>query len=369
MNGNNKRKTNKYSGRYVTFVTLGVLAALILFIVLFLSLYKPGVNDNPAFSTETTTTTSDTAVSVDPYARKKGFYTFLIAGTDNISNSTDVLMLASLDTVNNKVSIIQIPRDTYVNKAVGGYTSVTRVNSVYAAAYNKAVNGGARSASARHTAMKDLKGRLEESLCVNLDYYMLISTESFRKIIDTVGGIWFDVPRDMNYDDPEQGLSIHLKAGYQKLDGAQAEGLIRFRSGYAQGDLDRVKMRADFMRAMMVQVKENMSADTLAKIAGELISSVDSSVSLSDAIYFARAVYAVPSSSVEVVTLSGSTVMNPANNTWNYYVLNKSRALADINKYMNVFSGDIQTALFDSKGFFTDSVNTGHAYINNYYLS
>lgn len=352
----------------MTFVTLGVLCALILFVALFLSLYKPGVNDGPAFNTETTTS-DNTQVNVDPYARKKGYYTFLIAGTDNISNSTDVLMMASFDTVNNNVSIVQIPRDTFVNKSVGGYTSVTRVNSVFAAAFNREVNGGTRAASARHIAMKDLKSRLESSLCVNLDYYVLVNTDSFCKIVDAVGGIWFDVPEDMDYEDPEQELFIHLKAGYQKLDGKAAEGLIRFRQGYAQGDLDRVNMRADFLKAMITQVKENLTADSLAKIIGELISSIDTSVSISDAVYFARALYSVPSEKITVATLSGSTVRNPENGTWNYYVLNRAKALADVNKYLNVFSGDIEAGLFDPKGFFTDSANENHAYINNYYIS
>ena len=217
--------------------------------------------------------------------------------------------------------------------------------------------------------MKDLKSRLEASLCVNLDYYALVSTSSFRKIVDAIGGVWFDVPEDMDYDDPEQGLSIHLKKGNQLLDGKAAEGLIRFRSGYAQGDLDRVSVRANFLRAMMKQVKENLTADALATIVGELLTSVDSSVSLTDAVYFAKQLYSVSSEKFTVTTLSGSSVMNPQTGAWSYYVINKNNALADINKYLNVFSGDIAANLFDSKGFFTDSDNEAQAYINNYYLS
>lgn len=368
-----KNENQHLSGKLVTIVTLGVLAVLIITVALFMSLYKPGVEEKPHFTTdkqtETTTTSQDTQISTDPYSRKKGYYTFLIAGTDVISNNTDVLMMASLDTVKGEVNIVQIPRDTFVNKTVGGYQTVTRVNSVYAAAYNRSTASGSRGATARHVAMKDLKARLEASLCVNLDYYALVSTSSFRKIVDAIGGVWFDVPEDMDYDDPEQGLSIHLKKGNQLLDGKAAEGLIRFRSGYAQGDLDRVSVRANFLRAMMKQVKENLTADALATIVSELLTSVDSSVSLTDAVYFAKQLYSVSSEKFTVTTLSGSSVMNPQTGAWSYYVINKNNALADINKYLNVFSGDIAANLFDSKGFFTDSENEAHAYINNYYLS
>lgn len=376
MNG---KKTNgrprRLSGKFVTIVTLAVLAALIVAVALFMSLYKPGVEEKPHFPTGTTTetppditTTDDKPTSVDPYKRKKGYYTFLIAGTDVISNNTDVLMLASIDTEKGEISIVQIPRDTFVNKTVGGYSNVTRVNSVYAAAYNRAIKT-TRSESARHIAMKDLKSRLEANLCVNIDYYVLVNTSSFRRIVDAVGGVWFDVPNDMNYDDPEQGLSIHLKKGYQLLDGKAAEGLIRFREGYARGDLDRVSVRAEFLSAMMKQVKENMTADALAAIVGELLTSVDTSVPLTDAVYFAKQIYAIPSEKLVVTTLSGSSVMNPDTGVWSYYVINKRKALDDINKYLNVFSGDISADLFDSKGFFTDAENESHAYINNYYLS
>ena len=377
MNGKNSGGGQRQlSDKFVTIVTLTVLAALIVAVALFMSLYKPGVEEKPHFPTGTTTetppditTADDKQTSVDSYKRKKGYYTFLIAGTDVISNNTDVLMLASIDTEKGEINIIQIPRDTFVNKKVGGYQTVTRVNSVYAAAYNRSTKAGTRGESARHIAMKELKARLEESLCVNIDYYALVNTSSFRRIVDAVGGVWFDVPKDMDYDDPEQGLSIHLKEGYQLLDGKAAEGLIRFRSGYAQGDLGRVSVRADFISAMVKQVKENMTADALVAIVGELLTSVDTSVPLTDAVYFARQLYSVPSDRLTVRTISGSPVMNPDTGVWSYYVINKSKALDDINKYMNVFSGDVSAELFDAKGFFTDSENESHAYINNYYIS
>ena len=145
--------------------------------------------------------------------------------------------------------------------------------------------------------------------------------------------------------------------------------MIRFRSGYAQGDLGRVSVRADFLSAMVKQVKENMTADALVAIVGEILTSVDTSVPLTDAVYFARQLYSVPSDGLTVRTISGSPVMNPDTGVWSYYVINKSKALDDINRYLNVFSGDIPAKLFDAKGFFTDAGNESHAYINDYYIS
>ena len=60
-------------------------------------------------------------------------------------------------------------------------------------------------------------------------YYVVISNNALVQLVDEIGGVEFDVPIDMNYDDSTQDLAIHLKKGVQKLNGEQAEGLVRFR--------------------------------------------------------------------------------------------------------------------------------------------
>lgn len=351
----------------ITLISLSVLIALILLVVIFISIYKPAKPE--AGVTSESTTTDSAPVNVDPTARKKGYYTFLLAGVDNVSNSTDVLMLISLDSVNNSINVVSVPRDTYINKTVGGYLSITRINSVYSAEYNHELYNGTRSSSARHIAMKALCKKLENNMGITIDYYMLVNTEAFRGIVDAVGGIYFDVPRDMDYDDEGQNLHIHLKAGYQLLDGAAAEGLVRYRKGYAHGDIDRVNVRASFMKEMIKQVKEKLNIETTIKIIGELIGSVDTSISLTQAIARAREVYSVPNENIKFMTISGSSVMNPANGTWTYFVMNRRGVIEDINKYLNVFERDIDESTFDPRGFFTDAVNEENAYINEYYNS
>ena len=51
----------------------------------------------------------------------------------------------------------------------------------------------------------------------------------FRNIIDAIGGVEFDVPIRMFYNDPEQNLHIDLQKGKQLLNGKKAEMLVRFR--------------------------------------------------------------------------------------------------------------------------------------------
>ena len=95
--------------------------------------------------------------------RKRGYKTYLIAGTDTTSNNTDVLMLASFDTVSGEVKILQIPRDTYVNRDVTGYSSVKRVNGIYAAEYAKAASAGLSQSNCKKRAMEALCSVLEKA--------------------------------------------------------------------------------------------------------------------------------------------------------------------------------------------------------------
>lgn len=95
---------------------------------------------------------------------------------------------------------------------------------------------------------------------LNVQYYLNIDTEALRKVVDSIGGVYFDVPIDMDYDDPSQNLYIHLKAGYQLLDGDKAEQVLRFRhnnngtsypTSYGDNDLGRMKTQRAFIEAVI----------------------------------------------------------------------------------------------------------------------
>ena len=365
-----KRKIKKS----VLFTAFAIAGIIILTIMLTFIFYSPKVDDKPHFSTlpnEGVGAKDTDSEASSLYERKEGFYTFLIAGIDAFSNNTDVLMLASLDTKNKKIEIVQIPRDTYINKTVGGYTSLTRVNAIFAAEYNRQVKNGISSRSARTLAMQDLVRRLSETLCINIDEYVLIDTKGFRSVIDAVGGIDYEVPRDMFYEDPAQDLYIDLKAGYQHLDGAQCEQLIRYRSGYATGDIGRVDMRGDFMTRVFAQVKNQVSVDAMLKLIRdkELIYKINTSMSLMDMLAYVRMAYRLDDDSVSVRTLSGSVVQNPETGAWIYYCLNKKEALKDVNECLNIYKTDIDIAIFDRNGFFSGTKGASDHYLYAYYNS
>lgn len=324
--------------------------------------FRPDVSTQIPFETGGETVDVDAPiVETGPYARKPGCYTFLVAGVDDASRNTDVMMLVLLNTNDKKINVVQLPRDTFINKTVGGYSYAVTVNAMYSSHYHVY-----QTEDRRERAMRSVCDRLEQSLCMKIDRYILVDTATFRTAVDSVGGIDFDVPMNMDYDDPYQDLHIHLKAGMQTLYGSDAEGLIRFRSGYSSGDLDRIDTRADFMRAALSQVKSKMTVSAFLAIAQSLRESMVTDITPEEMIYFARAAYVVPDESLTVKTIGGSVVQNDVTGAWRYFCLNKESARADVNRYLNVFTESIPESIFDAEGFFTDA---SVRYLDDYYQS
>lgn len=170
-------------------------------------------------------------------ARKRGNSTILLAGTDASGDRSDTIMLLNIDRKAGKLSLMSIPRDTKVNST---YTP-HKINAAYG------VNGSGEQ------GMDALMEYVSECIGFRPDGYMLIDLNVFVELVDLMGGVRFDVPCDMYYNDPTQDLYINLQAGEQKLNGEQAMGVVRFRSGYAMADLERVNVQRDFLSAALHQ--------------------------------------------------------------------------------------------------------------------
>lgn len=183
--------------------------------------------------------------------RVDGRYTLLLAGVDEDGVRTDTMMLCGVDTTAQTAAVMSLPRDTLV--MLDG--APTKLNAVYA-------HGGMG-----HEGMRALSDQVTDMLGLPVDGYCLVSLDALAQAVDLLGGVWFDVPVDMQYDDPWQDLHIDLQAGYQKLDGQSAAHLLRYRSGYFNADLGRVEVQQDFMKAMAEQC---LDLGSLTKLSGIL---------------------------------------------------------------------------------------------------
>ena len=256
--------------------------------------------------------------------RREGVATVLLIGTDASGARTDALMLLTADQQAGQLSLVSIPRDTLVN---GTYT-VPKINSVYAAN-----NGGTEG-------IEMLMTRVEQCVGFRPDGYILVRLDAFAEFVDTLGGVEFDVPMDMFYNDPTQELYIALEAGKQLLSGEEALGLVRFRSGYADADLGRVQVQRDFLAALIDQA---VSPNGIAKaplLLDVFRRNAETDLTAGHFLWLAKTALLSDLHNIETVTLPGSA-RNIGDGS--YYVLDPASVAQTVNTYCNPLTREITT--------------------------
>jgi len=313
----------------------------------------PPVTD-PKVTDDVTTAPPDTDSPDVPgvkFTRNKDSINFLVLGMDKMSASTDVVMIVNFNTATNNMSVVQVPRDTYI-QCTDGKTG--RVNAIYAHFVNLSPNS-MTAKEQRKYAMEKTVESIEQGLCIQIDYYALIFLDAFKETVDAMGGVWVDVPFDMYYvdDTPGQELYVDLKAGYQKLDGDKAEQFIRFRSGYLLADISRMDAQKIFISAMLKQLKSDLTVTKAVNIAKSVLDNLTTDISLADAQYYVTKLFNVDLSKMTMVTMAGDGCRTGTSGAW-MYVVSRSAALDTVNKYLNVYNEDIPDEIFDSAGRLTN---------------
>lgn len=173
---------------------------------------------------------------------------------------TDTIMVASYNPNTQKATLLSIPRDTYTGKNAAKATAYEKINALY---------GRKHRPDETLAAVNEITG-------LDIQYYVVVQTEALIKLVDVIGGVTFNVPIDMKYDDPTQDLHIDLKAGEQLLDGDKAEQLVRFRHNnngtsypeeYGDNDTGRMRTQREFI---MQVIKQTAKPENIFKI-GEIL--------------------------------------------------------------------------------------------------
>ena len=182
-------------------------------------------------------------------SKNVGVINFLLLGVDKGGMRSDTIMLASLNGKTKEVNVLSIPRDTRVAFGSNYY----KINAAIGIG-DQEVRKGNLDAPEEMTIKK-----VKMLTGMPIHYFMTIDFDAFIEIIDILGGVDFEVPFNMVYNDPAQNLHINLKKGMQHLDGKMAHDFVRFRKGdpgykgYATGDLGRIEAQQAFMRALAEQ--------------------------------------------------------------------------------------------------------------------
>ncbi len=235
---------------------------------------------------------------------------FLVVGVDKNESLTDSIMVFGYDNENNKISVVSIPRDTYVTLSPSQVKTLQKEGHTVPASGVMKINAVNVYGGKKH-GMEYLQQEIEEILGIKIHYYAVVNLEGFRHIVDTIGGVWFDVPAGgLYYSDPMQNLQINIKGGHQLLDGKNAEGLVRFRHGYAAQDLKRVEVQQQFFKEFL---KQFMDKDTLVKNAPSLLMDfltyVNTNFSVTDLPKYASCLTKIDVNNVWSTTLPGYATM------------------------------------------------------------
>lgn len=290
----------------------------------------------------------------EKYVIKDGVYNILVVGHDDAALLADVTMIVNINTTENSITVMQLPRDTFLSLNV----PTNRVNAAFNTFYNQHYAGSYDKTIP--LAMEELEKMYEKSLCINIHHTAVLSLAGFRSIVNIMGGVGVYVPEGMYYEDPEQDLYINIPSGYQWLNGAQAEGFIRFRSGYSQGDLGRVSAQKVFVTALFDQAKntiKNANVSVLTEIATNISKYLTTNLSVSDLIFYAKAFTNIDMNNIQMLTIPGNMVGE-------YYVVNRAGALNAINDHFNIYENEITDSIFDRNGIFNLA---GDPWINDYY--
>ena len=251
--------------------------------------------------------------------RKPYFYTILVSGVDDHNGGSDTNILVAVDAENDYIYGVSIPRDT---KAV-----INGKNHKINFAYN---SGG--------TAL--LAETISQQLGIPVDFTVTVDLDGFAALVNAIGGVDFEVPISMNYDDPYQDLHIHFSAGMQHLSGAEALKVVRFRhnndgSGYGSEDIGRMQTQQAFLKTVAAQM---LTVSNLGKV-GDFVKIfqqyVDTTMSLSDMAWFGTEAIKMGSGAVEFSTLPGEWHSSDG-----FIHLDAEETLTLVNEHLNPYVED-----------------------------
>lgn len=192
---------------------------------------------------------------------------FLLMGVDSkdVKKSegtrTDTMMLFKVNFETGKIDLLSLPRDTRV--LVRGKED--KLNHAHA-------YGGPE------LTIKTVRDFLE----IDLDYFVKVDYKIVSDTVDAIGGVEIDVPQRMYYNDPTSNppLHINLQKGPQLLLGPDAHDFLRYRSGYANGDLGRIDAQQYFMKELIKQTLKPKNIFKLPKLAETFFENVETNIPL-----------------------------------------------------------------------------------------
>ena len=255
--------------------------------------------------------------------RKEHFHTILLGGLDDENGGSDTNLLVAVDAQNKRIDVVSLPRDTLLDVS----WSVKKLNNAY-----------------HHGGFTQTMAEVTRLLGIPIDHYVTVKLNAFEELVDAIGGVEFDIPVDMDYDDPYQGLSIHFPKGPRLLNGEDALKVVRWRqnndgTGYPTADIGRIGTQQAFLMAAARQMLHISNWDKVRTYAEIFQEQVDTDLELANLIWLGEQALTAGSENITFHTLPGDGAGYYKGAS--YYVLDREAVLELVNTYFNPYQREL----------------------------
>lgn len=317
-----KNQTRKERFAVVLLSLLFLVVASAAAVKIFVRAPKPVDNTPKPIDTvqDDGTDESDSSAAPSADARREYCYTILVSGLDDDNGGSDTNILVRFDAVNKSIHLVSLPRDTLLHHEWAS----NKLNYAYA-------KGGTEL----------LQEEIENLLGIPVDFFVTVNLKGFIALVDQIGGVDFDVPVDMDYDDPYQNLHIHYSKGLQHLNGQQAMEVVRWRKnndgvGYATADIGRIQTQQAFLTQV---AKQLLKIDNVPAMAQVFFKYVKTDLTTGNLVWLGTEALGMGMDAVSFHTLPGDG--SGYYRRESVYVLDPEQTLALVNETLNPYKEPI----------------------------
>jgi len=244
-----KKKKRTLCDKITIFCIITTILSVLVWIILF--------NVNNMIGTGEIIVAGNNGISNEP---KKENLSILFAGVDKEGIRTDSIIYAKYDTVNNKLYMMSIPRDTYVDHPL----TENKINTIY--------RGGKYK--------EEFITVVEEMLDVEIDYYAVINLNVVSDVVKEIGGLKITLDKEVwKLNKKTNEWYLAFPKGEQTLNAKQVETLVRNRD-YAMGDIERGNMQRKVIAALIQNLMKPKNILNINDIKDAVIKNTDTNVTV-----------------------------------------------------------------------------------------
>lgn len=333
-----KAKTNKKSGQgkqdHTSAKSMAVLlAALALFVttalMCFYLIEKSGQpyelpeqlsnNAKVDYVVNSQPSTLETVKEKDPNAptgvNNSVILNTLLVSLDETSYRTEAVMLMSVNLDDYSVSLVSLPRDTYIS---GNYENST-INDIY----REKDDGKGRGIRALQEAVEGMVG-------FKIDYHYVVTQETLTNALDAIDGLRFRVPR-LDF--------CALDSGTRKMDGEDAIQLFTYDPDYYDIDLEGPDTQRKFLLSLMSELIATNDEGEMKSRAQAVLNNAETNVDEDTLLYFFKKLTRKSFDDAYSATMPGEIISlgedEGLDYTVEYYQVSQEDAVSVLNEYFN----------------------------------